>query len=300
MRNQAFPNDAQDRARAASFAARAIPVPKDTDATLAANSDALVPSQAAVKSYVDSAVAVATGSTSIDVRPGDWYFSINPGTTSATFFGFAAGSFTSIGTPSGVGVTATNTFTRQARAKRATNAAAGSSAGRVPDANSLTACLDGGFKLVSYFGNADAAPVANARFMVGLSAYSSAPANADPSASVNLIVVGADSGDSNLQIIHNDGSGTATKVDLGANFPANTSVTDWYEVTMTSEPASNAVTVTVRRTGTAYTDTRTISTDLPAGSTLLGPILWRNNGSTALAATIADGGLYFRPNLEKG
>jgi hypothetical protein len=38
---------------------------------------------------------------------------------------------------------------------------------------------------------------------------------------LNVIGVGSDAADTNLQLFHNDGSGTCTKVDLGANFPAN-------------------------------------------------------------------------------
>ena len=38
---------------------------------------------------------------------------------------------------------------------------------------------------------------------------------------LNVIGVGSDAADANLQLFHNDGSGTCTKVDLGANFPAN-------------------------------------------------------------------------------
>jgi hypothetical protein len=38
---------------------------------------------------------------------------------------------------------------------------------------------------------------------------------------LNIIGVGSDASDTNLQVFHNDGSGTCTKVDLGVNFPSN-------------------------------------------------------------------------------
>jgi hypothetical protein len=38
---------------------------------------------------------------------------------------------------------------------------------------------------------------------------------------LNVIGIGSDVGDTNLQIFHNDGSGLCTKIDLGVNFPAN-------------------------------------------------------------------------------
>ena len=37
----------------------------------------------------------------------------------------------------------------------------------------------------------------------------------------NCIFVGNDGADANLQVMHNDATGTCTKIDLGANFPAN-------------------------------------------------------------------------------
>jgi hypothetical protein len=37
----------------------------------------------------------------------------------------------------------------------------------------------------------------------------------------NCIFVGSDGTDANLQVMHNDASGTCTKIDLGSGFPSN-------------------------------------------------------------------------------
>ena len=52
----------------------------------------------------------------------------------------------------------------------------------------------------------------------GLYASIASIGNAIPSHLFNMIGVGADALDTNLQLMYNDGSGTATKVDLGSNF----------------------------------------------------------------------------------
>ena len=84
----------------------------------------------------------------------------------------------------------------------------------------------------------------------------------------NLIGVGNDGVDTNLQIIHNDSTGTATKIDLGANFPANRTVgavsTTVYSVTLYNAPASNDVKYMVVNNETGAVAMGTISTNLPA------------------------------------
>ena len=61
----------------------------------------------------------------------------------------------------------------------------------------------------------------------------------------NLIGVGNEAGDTNLQIFYNDATGTCGKVDLGASFPANRTAgaisTTIYSVTLYNPPASEVV-----------------------------------------------------------
>lgn len=141
----------------------------------------------------------------------------------------------------------------------------------------------GGWRFRSRFGNSDNAAVANARLFVGMINRATVLPNGNPSALVNLIGVGADTGQSNLAIIHNDGTGTATKFDLGADFPANTINTDLYELELKAAANGASVTWKVTNLTTAIVAQGTVSTDLPTQYALLAPQHWRNNGSTALA-----------------
>lgn len=101
----------------------------------------------------------------------------------------------------------------------------------------------------------------------GLSAYTTIQAaTIQASAYINIIGVGADSGDTNLQVMHNDGTGTATKIDLGANFPAKTSATDLYEVRLFCLPNSADVNYYVERLNTGDKAEGVISTNLPANT----------------------------------
>jgi len=59
----------------------------------------------------------------------------------------------------------------------------------------------------------------NSRNFFGLTESFATIGSVNPSTVINTIGFGADADDTNLHIIHNDGSGVATKVDLGSDFP---------------------------------------------------------------------------------
>lgn len=217
----------------------------------------------------------------------------NGSTTTDSFGGLFASSVQ--GTATGVSVTATSAYTRQLRTAIVSAAGAGSAASSYN--TTAVVYFDDGFFFSYRFGVADAAAVANAREFVGLRASTSAPANADPSTFVDCIGIGNDTGDANLSMIHNDGSGTATKVDLGAFFPANTQSTDFYELQMLSLPGTLEVKYHVRNCTTGATTQGIITTDLPASGTSLARTFWRNNGTTALAVRFEYGANMFAPSL---
>jgi hypothetical protein len=123
---------------------------------------------------------------------------------------------------------------------------------------------------------------------VGLCASTAALAG-EPSALVNMCGVGYDSGDSstgNWQFMRNDGSGTATKVDLGSDAARNT--TSGYELTMFARPGDSS-TLFVRveniSTGVVVLDT-SYTTDLPAANTLMAMKAEVRNGAVAAAHNI--------------
>jgi hypothetical protein len=84
---------------------------------------------------------------------------------------------------------------------------------------------------------------------------------------LNIIGVGSDSLDTNLQVFHNDGSGTATKVDLGVNFPSNrtagAALTTVYSIEIYSENNASEVKYCVRNKETGSIAMGTLTTNLP-------------------------------------
>lgn len=106
-----------------------------------------------------------------------------------------------------------------------------------------------------------------------------------PSAIVNMIGVGWDSADGNLQMMSNDASGIATKVNLGASFPTNTT-TAVYELIMYAPPNGSSVGYRVVRLDTGSTTSGTISADIPASNLMLSHHQYMNNGGTAAAVAL--------------
>ena len=127
---------------------------------------------------------------------------------------------------------------------------------------------------------------ANQQVAVGLWAATGATSTSVvPSALVNCIFAGWDSADTNLQIMHNDGSGTCTKIDLGANFPTN-STTAVYEFMMFAAPNGSSVYYRVVRLDTGDVTEGEITTDLPTSTTFLTRHEYMNNGGTAAAVIL--------------
>lgn len=82
-----------------------------------------------------------------------------------------------------------------------------------------TAAALGGFHLVWRWGPATGVATATHRAFTGMRNTTATPTDVNPSAQTNLFGMGYDSADTNIQFMHNDGTGTATKIDLGAGFP---------------------------------------------------------------------------------
>jgi len=126
----------------------------------------------------------------------------------------------------------------------------------------------------------------NQRLFSGLiNSTAATSTTAAPSAIINMIGVGWDSAVGNLQMMSNDGTGTATKVDLGASFPTNTT-TAVYELIMYAAPNGSSVGYRVVRLDTGATTSGTISADLPASGLMLSHHQYMNNGGTAAAVAL--------------
>lgn len=122
---------------------------------------------------------------------------------------------------------------------------------------------------------------------VGLTASTGALAG-DPSALVNILGMGYDAADSsggNWFFLRNDGTGTATKVDLGSSCVRNT--THGYDLIMFAAPNSSTVYVKVTNIhdGSVCLDTNYTS-DVPAVNTGLAFKAEVRNGAQAAAANL--------------
>lgn len=108
----------------------------------------------------------------------------------------------------------------------------------------------------------------------------------EPSTLLNRVHMYADAGMTTWRVVSADGTTVGTPVDLGANFPVNTSAADVYELTVEAPSNTGAIKWTVKRIGTAFSATGTFSTNLPVGSTLLSPQVFASNAATGTAASI--------------
>ena len=107
---------------------------------------------------------------------------------------------------------------------------------------------------------------------------------------INIIGLGSDAADTNLQIFHNDATGTATKIDLGATFPANKTGAvangEVYTLELFNDYLSTSVKYRVTKVSTGEQTTGTITTNLPSSSTPLAPQVVRTSGSTSQNVSI--------------
>lgn len=204
-----------------------------------------------------------------------------------------------LGTATTRNVAATNMLTSARRMAYVSATAAGSRAGAYTGFGQfLRGSVPGvgGFRVVMRFGCSDAATVAGARTFVGMSP-TSVLASDDPTTLVNVVGVCTDSTDSNFSIIHNDGSGVGTKIDLGANFPDHTLSEDLYELMLYCTPNSSTMDYRFTRLNTGHVASGTISSNLPVATTLLYPAFVRGNGATALSVGIDVVSLYVETNV---
>lgn len=205
-------------------------------------------------------------------------------TTTVTAWGMPN---TAVGTISTPAITSTNLLTSMRRIT-VTSASTANSASELRAAAPLiwrgNAAGLGGFFYAARF--SVGSTTTNQRLFSGLTATTGATATTiAPSAIVNMVGIGWDSADANLQIMSNDGTGTATKVDLGANYPTN-STTAVYELVLFAAANGSTIGYRVQRLDTNQVTSGIISTDLPTNTSLLTHHQYMNNGGTAAAVIL--------------
>ncbi|HXF89616.1 MAG TPA: DUF2793 domain-containing protein [Xanthobacteraceae bacterium] len=212
----------------------------------------------------------------------EWFPNVN--TTTLNAQGLTS---TITGTATAAALSNVSMFAQSPRLIFASAAAAGSSAG-VNGAQLIvwrgSSGDRGGFYLLMRFGWET--PQAQGRCFAGLRGSTAAIGNVNPSTLTDIIGIGFDSGQTTMRILSNDASGTASALDLGANFTSNQGH-DFYELMLSAEPGGSEVKWRVERLNSGHIATGTINADLPAAGTFLTPHLWGNNGTTAAAVQIA-------------
>lgn len=186
-------------------------------------------------------------------------------------------------------VSGTNYQTRQVMSSYSPTATATGAYGCLRGAQPLWSIL-GGFYFIAEYGIADSSYAVGTHNFIGLTIDTATLAigsslNNQPSALTNIIAVANDSGDGNLQIMHNDNSGVATKIDLGASFPSNrtagTAQSTIYLVEFYCAPNSSSVKYRVTNKETGAVASGTITTNLPSTSNLLTWQVGRSMGTSA-------------------
>jgi hypothetical protein len=152
--------------------------------------------------------------------------------------------------------------------------------------------INTGFKMCVTFGVSDTGFNTGARQFYGMTASTASlglSSTVTVESLLNVIGIGSDASDTNLQIFHNDGSGTATKIDLGSNFPANRTsgdvATDFFVFEIYNPFNSNTVYYKVASLENNFTVEGSITTNLPSDTTPITIQACRTSGSSSNACS---------------
>lgn len=203
-----------------------------------------------------------------------------PGST--TIHGLGAVN-TNLGTASAEAIAATNFLTEQPRLKwtslTTANAAAGVHMGTSPRMVYSTVAGSGGGEFVCRFG-ASTIPT-GPKLWTGLQLAINTSVN-EPSSFFNLALFAKDSGDTNIQLMTNDGTGAATKIDTGIPWVAN----GWYEASIWFPPGGGRIYALLIRLDTGAIFYRETTTDLPVNGSLLVPVCYGSLSATTGTALV--------------
>lgn len=108
----------------------------------------------------------------------------------------------------------------------------------------------------------------------------------EPSSLVNMLGLGVDAADTNVQLMYNDASGTATKVDMGASWPAKAAGAV-YDLWVGAEPSTTGIiSVRARRLDVPAVYYAQLTTNLPVLSQLLFPVHSVTNNTDAVSVAL--------------
>lgn len=135
---------------------------------------------------------------------------------------------------------------------------------------------DGGYDIRFLGGLADGSANASTQMAFGMAAAGAVNTGA-PSASANSLLFGFDAADTNIQLMHNDGAGSATKVDTGLARPSGDR-DELYYCRFVNVAGSGEVTCTILRISDMATFAAVVNSDQPAAGTGLVAFQTMNNG----------------------
>jgi hypothetical protein len=153
---------------------------------------------------------------------------------------------------------------------------------------------EGGFWAQMYGGPSTGVANASHRFFMGLR-DNGAPADTDPSTFVRCVGIGYAAVDTNVQFMHNDGSGAVTKLDLGAAFPKpNADRAFTYRLRLYSRPGTTQmVEYEVANLATGALAAGVVTTNLPSTTDFITPRIQQSVGGVSSVVGCAVGPISF-------
>lgn len=222
----------------------------------------------------------------------------SPAGNSTTITAVGAAALTATGTATAANVATTNRHTYLKRLEylvttATTTAVAGFRSTVAQFTIGGPSAGDGGFHMICRWGPATGVSTTTNRAFVGMANTTGAPTDVEPSTITNMIGMGWDAADTNIQLMYR-GAGAVTKIDLGASFPVPTADrTKAYEIALFSPPGTTqSVSYEVTDLATGAVATGTITTNLPSTTTLLAPRGWMSVGGTSSVIGVALMSLY--------
>lgn len=208
------------------------------------------------------------------------------GSGSGTITALNIGTLTTAGTSTAANLTNTNKFTAKRRISfqptAATNAVSNVRYAQLNTVVRGDTADFGGFLFDLLFGLETGTTIGSRRLFGGIRASVAAATDVNPSTLTNIIGLGHDSGDTNMQIIHNDASGTATKIDLGSNFPIPSSdATSFYRLKLWCDPNAAGINYSVDRMDVPFSASGVLSSDIPSNTTFLTLNCYASAGGTS-------------------
>ncbi len=154
---------------------------------------------------------------------------------------------------------------------------------------------EGGFWGVMHGGPDTGATNASHRFFMGLH-DTGAPSDANPSTLTRMGGIGYDAADTQVQFMHNDGTGVATKIALGASFPKpNADSTFAFRLRLYSPPGTTqSVAYEVTNMDTGAVASGTVTTDLPSNPDFITPKLSTSVGGVLSVVGVMVGPIMFQ------